>query len=373
MKTKDTGWNFADKKFSYLTGNAYSRASTSDPDRVFTDKINSLNTRVSKLHAYSNGSGIIKCAEKQDKIDTLINYLIASYDKYFSKEISAGTKDSLEGKRKQFKSNHASMEKYVIELLTWDQKKADRFYELIQNYNIRDFKVDERLLIPILYHEGTGSFNTYGDIKASDGEHRTNLNFEDDIEKAVEGQAIAKLATYAHYGEKYSDFINGLEQSEYPSIPDIDEFVEGGGRVAQYLNSRAPKMQSYERVSSSPQITKITTHGVYATDFRWWFGVEKTFEQLVDNNGTGNMSEKYSHYLLNDEISLKSGYALPECNFKITNEGAKWTKSGWIKGRPCIQLDFKESGGGTTPAGLKPPFKKGDKGAAIKDLQKALD
>ncbi len=370
---KDSGWNFADKKFTYLTGTAYSKASSSDADKVFTDKINSLNTKIRKLHDYSNSKGIIKCSENQGKIDTLVNYLIASYDKYYSKEIKAGAKSSLEGKRSEFKSNHESMETYVIELLLWDQKKADKFYDLIQSYRIRDFKVDERLLIPILYHEGTGSFNTYGDIKASDGQHGTNLDFENDVQRAAEGQAIAKLSTYAYYGEKYRDFIDGLEQSDYPTILNVNEFKEGKGRVAQYLNSRSPKMGDYETVSGSPVITNITTHGVYATDFRWWFGVENTFNQMVKNNGTGNISEKYSQYLLANPIPLKSGYTLPGCNFKLTNEGYKDVGSKWEGNRPCVQLDFKPTGGSTTPTGLKPPYKSGDKGPEIKELQKTLD
>jgi len=370
---KSSGWNFADKSFTYLTGAAYSKASASDVDKVFTDKINSLNTNVKKVHAYSNNSSIIKCAEKQGKIDLLVDYLIASYDKYFSQEIKAGAKSSLKGKKEEFKSNHKSMETYVIELLLWDQKKIDKFYELVQNYRIREFNVDERLLIPILNKEGTGSFNTYADIKASDGQNGTNLDFENDVQRAVEGQAIAKLSTYSYYGEKYRDFINGLNQSDYPTIKDVIEFKEGKGKIAQYLNSRAPRMSGYEMVAGSPVITSITVHGVYATDFQWWHGVESTFNQLVNNNGTGDISEKYSQYLLANPLPLKSGYTLPEVNFRLTNEGYKYSKDGWISNRPCIAVDLKTSGSGSTPTGLKLPYKQGDKGPEIKELQKMLD
>lgn len=372
---KDTGWNFAEKEFEYLTGSKYNNTSKTDANRVFTDKMNAINTQVAQVHAYSNEKSIIRCAENQDKVDTLIDYLISSYDKYFSKEIKAGAKSGLESKRSQFSSNHASMERYVIELLTWDQKKYDKFYELVQAYNIRGFKVDERFLIPIIIAEGTGSFNTYDVIKATDGESGTNINFENDVQHAVQGQAIAKLSTYAHYGEQYRSFINGLNQTNYTDISDVNSFKEGGGRVAQYLNSRAPKMESFEEISGSPAITKITGHGVYATNYRWWYNVESTFNQLVTNNGTGNMSEKYSQYLLNNEIPLKSGYDLPTCKFSLTGEGAKYSSSGWLKGRPCIQISLSasSSGGGTGAIGLKFPYKQGDKGPEITMLQKALD
>ncbi|WP_010681316.1 S-layer homology domain-containing protein [Acetivibrio cellulolyticus] len=347
---KDTGWNFADQKFIYLTGANYKNASAGDPNRIFTDKINALNAQVAKVQDYSNNKSIIRCAENQGKVDTLINYLISSYDKYFSNEINAGAKSSLESERAQFSSNHAAMGKYIIELLLWDQKKVDKFYELLLTYPIREFKFDERLLIAILYNEGTGSFDTYADIKAADGENGTNIDFEDDAKRVVQSQAIAKLSTYAHYGENYRNFINGLEQSDYSTIPDIGLFKEGGGRIAQYLNSRAPKMQSYEMVSGVPAITNIIEYDLYAVNFRWWYGVETTFDQLVTNNGTGNLSEKYSQYLLKNVIPLKIGYTLPACSFSLSDEGAMAASDdGWLKGRPCIQINLKPS---PCPSGL---------------------
>ena len=92
--------------------------------------------------------------------------------------------------------------------LKWTQEKIDQIWitsELI--YDSYGIQVDPRLLLSIIFQEGTGSFNTSATNLAADGQHGVEADFAVDLMKANK-LIFGKILGYAYYGNEFNQVVS---------------------------------------------------------------------------------------------------------------------------------------------------------------------
>lgn len=138
-------------------------------------------------------------------------------------------------------------------ILKWNQSKIDYVWEgckdYYENYGIQ---VDPRLLLAIIFQEGTGSFNTSSDNLVSDGGHGAESDFMKDCYKAIDLLG-GKVIAYVQFHEVFSIAREEAYQKGYKGIKDYDD-------ILHYLNWQTPRLSMISRTFFS---------GTYAGDSNW--------------------------------------------------------------------------------------------------------
>jgi len=150
------------------------------------------------------------------------------------------------------------------ELLKWDQNKVDKVWEQCNEfYEENGVEVDPRLLLSIVRKEGTGSFNTDAANLAADGQNGANLDFDDDLTKAVDFLG-GKITAYPYFQEDFSKARETAYQNGTKGISDYDD-------ILHYMNWETPRLQLNSKNFSS---------GVYAGNNTWHRGVREFYSNL---------------------------------------------------------------------------------------------
>lgn len=180
----------------------------------------------------------------------------------------------------------------------WDQEKIDALWESCElYYDQTGLQLDPRLLLAVIFQEGTGSFNTSITNKAADGQNGYEADFAKDLMKA-RSLLFGKLFGYIQYGE---DFKRVVDQSQnYPGI-------NGSGTFAKYANWKTPVLY----INGSKPWPYV-----YAKDGTWNENVEIFYNMLSAND---HAMEDYSNYLLSVDKSVVSQYiqVIPDFSFSV--------------------------------------------------------
>ncbi len=176
------------------------------------------------------------------------------------------------------------------EKLEWDQDKIDIIWEKCTDfYEKHQVLVDPRMLIAIIYAEGTGSFNTSSEKKAGDGGNGVEFDFEVDCKKAIDILG-GKIMAYPNYKDKFVSAVlkandkKGME--EFKKESDVD--------ILHYLNWETPRL-----FFDDAQFNV----GVYAEDNNWHKNVRDIYGNLVDLN-ISKETETYTNFILNSDKEI---------------------------------------------------------------------
>lgn len=182
----------------------------------------------------------------------------------------------------------------------WDQDKIDELWKACEQiYDAYGIQVDPRLLLAIIIHEGTGSFNTSSENLAGDGQNGPEADYALDLMKA-NALVFGKILGYMYYHEEF--------EMAVANCPELN----GQGGIFHYMNWKTPIV----RLNSG-----IVEPGVYATHSEWADDVESLYESLTYDGA----SSDYNDYILSldkDQIQIIAGdIVFPEYSFVAEQDG----------------------------------------------------
>lgn len=199
----------------------------------------------------------------------------------------------------------------AIDGLRWDQAKINRLWE-----GARQIGIDPRMMLAVLFQEGTGSFNTNADVPVHFWDERRSAywqggsgpqpDFELDLKHAMERHILAKIRAYGCYA------------ADFRAVTRAEGL--GDGNVFQYVNYNVPWVKS-----SGWKVRP----GPYATDINWWRGLSYYFDSLVMPGAT----QAYSEYLASHPLEVP--FTPPSVKFIKTHNGTGETEE--ILGQPWIE------------------------------------
>jgi hypothetical protein len=182
----------------------------------------------------------------------------------------------------------------------WTEDKLEDLWQGAEEFSPQ---IDPYLLMAIIFHEGTGSFNTSTTNIASDGQSGAEEDFEKDLSNAGQ-HLIKKCRGYSVYGQEFIDYINetGVSQS----------LKSGGGSLVQYMNYKVPVYNS---------LNEVGVLGGYATNYNWWKGVTSIYTSCTSEIN----NSKYNEFIINQDLGLSHyEYAFYECELGQTYNGGQF-------------------------------------------------
>lgn len=197
----------------------------------------------------------------------------------------------------------------VINQLVWTQAKLDRLWEWAGQVCI-----DPRVMLAVLFQEGTGSFNTNADVPVQwwtngryvQGGSGPQPDFEKDLEAALSKHIFAKVVAYGYYAMSFQQAVQAAGL--------------GDGNLFQYVNWITP----WYKPSGW-----IVRPGPYATHTVWWKGLQHYFDTLCGEGAT----QAYSRYMAGHPASVAS--PPPAVAFRLTYNGT--TDDDRVGGQPWIE------------------------------------
>lgn len=197
----------------------------------------------------------------------------------------------------------------VIERLTWTQAKVDRLWA-----KANEIGIDPRVMLAVLFQEGTGSFNTNAEVPVQywtgtryvQGGSGPQPDFEEDLADALGSHILAKVRAYGYYAAQFQQAVeaNGL----------------GDGNLFQYVNWISPW------VKPSGWVVRP---GPYATHTLWWRGLQTYFDKLCGEGAT----HTYSLYMAAHPAPVNS--SPPAVRFALTRNGT--TEDDTVGNQPWIE------------------------------------
>jgi hypothetical protein len=183
----------------------------------------------------------------------------------------------------------------LIAQLTWNQAKIDRLWT-----RAAEVGVDPRVMLAVLFQEGTGSFDTnaavptqfWNGVRYFQGGSGVQPDVDKDLAAAMEHHMLAKIRAYGHYAVQFREAVqaNGL----------------GDGNLFQYVNWVVPW------VKASGWTVRP---GCYATHTEWWRGLQRFFDGLAGEGAT----QVYSQYMAAHPAPVDS--PPPAVKFVLTRGG----------------------------------------------------
>lgn len=221
----------------------------------------------------------------------------------------AGTPPTAEIARPSFDDPEVAQ---AISQLTWTQAKIDRLWQ-----KANEIGIDPRVMLAVLFQEGTGSFNTNAAVPVQwwtgtqyvRGGSGPQPDFEEDLADALESHILAKVRAYGYYAAQFQQAVvsGGL----------------GDGNLFQYVNWITPW------VKSSGWVIRP---GPYATHTVWWKGLQNYFDNLCGEGAT----HAYSLYMAAHPAPVIS--TPPAVRFSLTRNGTSTndheTGYPWIEAFP---------------------------------------
>jgi hypothetical protein len=152
----------------------------------------------------------------------------------------------------------------------WDQLKINKLLETSKQYQDEyGVYIDPRIMLAIIFAEGTGSFNTNPQNAKQYNGYGPEENFDVDIKRAYD-LIVGKSLGYIYYKE-------GFNQA-------VLEGANSQGDVFQYYNWNTPIIDVAGQKLRS---------GVYATDMNWSGNVSSIYNQLAGDAA----SEEFNDYI----------------------------------------------------------------------------
>lgn len=174
-------------------------------------------------------------------------------------------------------------EKY--DALLWNQEKIDKVWDkCLDFYYHYEVQVDPRMLLAIIFQEGTGSFDTSSENKAADGGNGVEFDFDRDCRKAVDLLG-GKIIAYLRYHNDFSTARQAAYEKKLPGLAD-----KSSDDILHYLNWETPKLvllEAKDRFKMAP----------YAVDSRWHRKVRRIYSDLV-NLDVEKKTQEYTNYIL---------------------------------------------------------------------------
>ena len=272
----------------------------------------------------------------------------ASIDEYFNYE------------RVQSEINKLN-DKVTIEALKFTKEKFATLFKycasLTNKYGIY---IDPRLMLSILFIEGSGSFDTNNSALASDGGAGKEERWELDCFKGTERIVMGSALTYYKYGPDYKKYINKIE---YPAVGDFFDYYNSFTPILDYYSDKEAEEKAilakglFNDFNKRPNFGKTDiSSGTYAQASFTPFVIRHEFNQLVYNfhkekygsetKKYANMSpaKEYDAYLLStrgkivaqagdDESAKQPTELVDESNFLPTiffGTNGNWDNKDWF-------------------------------------------
>ncbi|WP_058485599.1 DUF4280 domain-containing protein [Defluviitalea phaphyphila] len=183
------------------------------------------------------------------------------------------------------------------ENLKWNQEKINQIWDTSKIiYDEYDIQIDPRLLLAIIFQEGTGSFNTSATNRAADGQHGVEKDFAKDLMKA-NNLVFGKMLGYAYYGDKFNQTVKNNNDKAG---------ISGDGNFFQYANWYTPIIDLKRG--------KVR-YGVYAGHGAWHKGVSTIYENLSYDGAASQYSDYLSSISKDTILKIADDINLPDINF----------------------------------------------------------